>query len=199
MQAQASVSLDVNGDGVAEFVNTTSTSSFPKDTGVGASVSPLDSVHAENAILPMALGETAGAKSPWEPGAGAYWVGYFGIRFWTPAGVHYGWLETHNPMFGGRPAFVTGGWTKRAYINPEPNQPIAVGDESLVLRAQMNPATGKLKIRWNANASNFDSGLRIQKRSLQPGSNWTTVQTVGTGFEAELGLSGEAAIYRVVK
>ncbi len=37
------------------------------------------------------------------------------------------------------------------------------------------------------------------KRSLQPASNWITVQTVRTGFEAELGLSGEAAIYRVVK
>ena len=51
--------------------------------------------------------------------------------------------------------------------------------------------------RWGR--SGLAGGLRIQKRSLQPGSNWTTVQTVGTGFESEVGLSGEAAIYRVVK
>lgn len=199
VQAQASVSLDVNGDGVAEFVNTTSTSSFPKDTGIGAFVRTLDSLHAENAILPMAVGGAVGATTPWEPGAISTSAGFYAIRFWTAAGIHYGWLETYNPMFGGRPAFVTGGWTKRAYINPEPNQPITVGDESLVLRAQMNPATGRLKIQWNTNASDLAGGIRIQRRSLQSGSTWTPVQTVTTGFEAEVPLSAGAMVYRVVR
>jgi hypothetical protein len=63
----------------------------------------------------------------------------------------------------------------------------------------ISTSAGKLKVRWNTNASDLAGGLRIQERSLQPGSSWTTVQTVGTGFEAEVGLSGDAAIYRVVK
>lgn len=199
VEAQVSAPLDVNGDGVAEFVNSTSASGSPIFPGVAAFVKPLNSEHAENAMLPLAVGETVGPGAPWTPFTWASAVGYYGIRFWTAAGIHYGWLETYNPVFVSGPSFATGGWTKRAYFNPEPNQPIAVGDESLVLRVQVNPATGRLKIQWNTDASGFAGGLRIQSNSLPPVSTWTTVQTVASGFEAEVKVSGDAAIFRVVR
>lgn len=77
--------------------------------------------------------------------------------------------------------------------------PVQVGDVSLVLRVQLNPANGKLKIRWNTDASTFTTGVRLQSRSLQPGSTWTTDQTIGSGFEAEVALSADARIFQVIQ
>lgn len=197
VEAQVSMPLDVNGDGVADFVNTTSGS--PPWGGVAAFVSPVMLSHPENAMVPLAVGEIAGAGSPWVPGAGSgVSVGYYGIRFGTAFGTHYGWLETYNPVLNGQPSFVNGGWTLRAFFNPEPNQPIEVGDTTLLLRVRMNPSTGMLNIRWNTNASAFAGGLRIERRSLQPNSPWTVVQNVGLGFEADVALSGDGGVFRVV-
>jgi hypothetical protein len=138
-------------------------------------------------------------SSAWGAGTGNGGSGYYGIRFLSAAGIHYGWLETYNPILNGRPSFVGGGWTKRAFFNPVPNQPMTIGEDSLVLQVRINPDNGKLKIRWNTDASSFVGGLRLQTRAMQPGAVWTTVQTIGTGFHAEVNMTAEARIYRVVE
>jgi hypothetical protein len=196
--AQTSRPLDLDGDGTPEFLNVTTTSGSPIAPGIAAHLEVFNLNDGVSAITTTALakGTSVGAQSSW--GASTWSVGYSGIRFASAAGIHYGWIELVNPFVMGRPTFQLGGWGESYYFNPEPNQPLAVGDTTLKLSLSVHSKTGKLRLKWNTEAAQWVNGLRIQSRPIDLSSGWTSLKTVTNGTETEIDLNSTSRMFRAV-
>lgn len=197
LMSQGTTPVDMNHDGVVDFYNISSGSPIPVMGGIAARVEAANSVYPLNAMTPAEVGQVIDQKASWNAQAAS--VGYFGIRFQALTGIHYGWIELHNPIFFDRPAFVSGGWMKRFYYNPNPGESMRVGDTNLVLRAIVNHRTKRLLLRWNTDASSLQSGLKVQSRPVAGTMPWSTVYTTASGVEVELALTDDARVYRLVQ
>lgn len=189
--------LDLDSDGVVDFRQSTQGSPIPGFGGVGASFEALRTVNPENAVS-AALAEGALVQPGVAWGGMTASTGYFGLRFRSSRGVHHGWVELQNPVINGRPAFESGGWATRVFYNPDPGQPIRVGDTSVRLRAAVDPASGQLRLFVNCDASSFPNGLVIQSRPATGPGNWTPVATLMNGSMVTIPMDSSARLFRVV-
>jgi len=98
----------------------------------------------------------------------------------------------------GRPTFQVGGWAQRYYFNPEPDQPMAVGDTTLKLDLSVHSSADKLRLKWNTDAAQWVNGLRIQSRPMDSTSGWSLLKTVTSGTETEIDLGQTSRVFRAV-
>ena len=196
--AQTSQPLDLDMDGTPEFLNVTTPSGSGIFSGIAAHLQVVDMNGIRSAITTTSLnkGSLVGAQSNW--GLSSWSVGYSGIRYASAKGTHYGWIELVNPSIMGRPSFQAGGWAERYYFNPEPDQPIAVGDTTLKLSLSVHSNAGKLRLKWNTDAVQWGNGLRIQSRPMDSTSGWSSLKTVMNGTETEIDLGPTPQVFRAV-
>jgi hypothetical protein len=201
--SQGSLSFDVNSDGTSDLVDIYHF--LPNVPGGSAEVRPAIEVYPDNTLLSLPdsvngvpLGTVVDASLP--PVSGAFNVGIYGIRFRAADGVHFGWVETYNPILAGRPAFSFGCAVKQFGYNPVPNVPFTAGTPTpIVVQATLNPATGSLLLKWSVDASKSPAGLRVESRSLSGPGNWSLERTVFSGRELVVPLAGDGRLFRVVQ
>lgn len=197
-----SLAYDVNSDGTADLVDLYHF--LPNVPGGSAEVRPATGVYPDNTLLSLPdsvngvpLGTVVDASL--RPVEWAYNVGIYGIRFRAADGLHYGWVETYNPIFVTGPAFSFGCAVKQFGYNPVPNAPFAAGTPTpLVVQAILNPTTGNLLLKWSVDASKSPAGLRVESRPISGPGNWALERTVFSGRELEVPLAGDGRLFRVV-
>jgi len=198
--------VDVNRDGVPDLME-----AFQYfGGGTSATVNVHRAIHPDNALLITPSGDAGfevGASIDGNLKAAEYpsvsWHGYYGIRFRAADGLHYGWFHAGQPTLPGGgfwPNFS--GVTVGSYgYNRIPNAPFTVGTPTssvaapIVLKASV--VGGQLRLNWNGDAA--PSGIRVESRTLSPDATWTLVQTVSSGNELDVEMSGEGQLYRAIK
>lgn len=198
---QPSNPVDVNGDGIPDLMEYYQYFGGGTSGAVGAHTAN----HPDNALLVSPSGVEAFAagavldgslKPSSVPSVMAY--GHYGFRFRAADGLHYGWFLAAQPLVPGGgfwPNFI-GVTVRSSGYNPVPDEPFAVGTPTpIVLKASV--VGGRLRLSWNGNAS--PSGIRVESRPLRSSGTWTLVQTVSSGNQLDLGLSGEGRMYRAIR
>lgn len=198
--------VDVNEDGVPDLLE-----SFQYfGGGTSATVDVHRAIHPDNALLSTPSGEAGfevGAsldgnlRTAEYPSVSSH--GYYGFRFRAADGLHYGWFHAGQPILPGGgfwPNFA--GVTVRSFgYNRIPDASFTVGTPTsavavpIVLKASV--VGGQLRLSWNGDAD--PSGIRVESRTLSPDGTWTLVQTVSSGNELDVELSGEGQMYRAIK
>lgn len=190
--------LDLDADTSGEFRQSTQGAPSPFGFGVVASVAAVRTRYATNAVSSvLATGTVVGPDTDWFDGITT--EGRVGIRFEGRRGIHYGWMELTNPVINGRPSFAAGGWASRVFYNPEPGQPLTVGDTTLRLRAEADPGRAQLRLILNCDAASFSSGMAIQSRPALGTGTWTTVTRLFGGSSATVPVDSTARLFRVVQ
>ena len=190
--------LDLDADSSVDFRLSTQGVPSPFGFGVIASLEADRTRHPTNAVSSvLAAGTVVGSDTHWSNGAST--VGLVGLRFQGRRGIHYGWMELTNPVINGRPSFAAGGWASRVFFNPNPGQPLNVGDTSIQLRAEFDLGAERLRLMLNCEASSFANGLAIQSRpALGPGT-WTLLTRVFNGSSTTVPIDSNARLFRVVE
>lgn len=190
--------LDLDADTSVDFRLSTQGVPSPFGFGVIASLEADRTRHPTNAVSSvLAAGTVVGSDTHWSNGAST--VGLVGLRFQGRRGIHYGWMELTNPVINGRPSFAAGGWASRVFFNPNPGQPLNVGDTSIQLRAEFDSGAERLRLMLNCEASSFANGLAIQSRpALGPGT-WTLLTRVFNGSSTTVPIDSNARLFRVVE
>ena len=191
-------SLNLDADTSEDFRQSTQGAPPPFGFGVVASVAAIRTRYATNAVSSvLATGTVVGPDTEWFDSVST--VGRVGIRFEGRRGIHFGWMELTNPVINGRPSFVAGGWASRVFYNPEPGQPLTVGDTTLRLRAEADPGSAQLRLILNCDAASFSNGLAIQSRPALGAGTWNTVTRLFGGSSATVPIDSTARLFRVVE
>lgn len=75
---------------------------------------------------------------------------------------------------------------------------MAVGDTTLKLSLSFHTATGKLRLKWNTDAAQWPTGLRIQSRPIGSTAGWSLLKTVFIGTETDLDVGQTGRVFRAV-
>ena len=198
--------MDVNGDGIPDLMEL-----FQYfGGGTSATVDVHRGIHTDNALLLSSSGDSGfevGASLDGSLKASEYpsvsTHGYYGFRFRAADGLHYGWFHAAQPLLPGGgfwPNF--NGVTVRSHgYNRIPDAPFTVGTPTssvaapIVLKASV--VGGQLRLSWNGSAA--PQGIRVESRTLSPDGTWTSVQTVSSGNQLDVELSGEGQMYRAIQ
>jgi hypothetical protein len=204
---QPSSPVDVNQDGVPDLME------LYQYFGGGTSgtVAVHRAIHADNALLTSPSGGAGfevgasldGNLTPASYAAvSAY--GYYGFRFRAADGLHYGWFLAGQPVMpgGGFWPNFNGVTVRGSGYNRIPDAPFTVGTPTssvpvpipIVLKASV--VGGRLRLSWTGSAS---SGFLVESRALRPDAKWTFLQSVSSGRQLDVELSGEGRMYRVVQ
>lgn len=190
--------LDLDADTAVDFSQYTVGAPPPFGFGLFASVDAVRTRFPTNAVSGvLATGTVVGLDTGWFESVSS--VGHVGLRFEGRRGIHYGWMELTNPTFDGRPSFAGGGWASRVFYNPDPGQPLTVGDTTIRLRAEADPGSGQLRLILNCDAASFASGLAIQSRPALGAGTWTTVTRLFGGSSATVSIDSTSRLFRVVE
>lgn len=128
-------------------------------------------------------------------GDGLPYEGYWGLKFPSADGIHYGWAELKTPDLP-----VLGGvWVSRVFFHPEPGRAVRVGDASVILRLRAETNGNGVRLLLNTDASSFVRGLVIESRPALGGEGWSRVRTLEHGSTATLPQDAETQLYRVVQ
>ncbi len=196
LHAAPPLSYDLDGDGV-------------EDIGQGL----VDGAHPQFAVLKFATvwtgtnphGRVQFSTTHVEVGAtintsvgfgdGLPYEGYWGLKFPSVDGIHYGWAQLKTPDLP-----VWGGvWVSRVFFHPEPGRAVRVGEASVILRLRAEPTGNGVRLLLNTDASSFAGGLVIESRPALGEEGWSRVRTLDQGSTATLPQDAEAQLYRVVQ
>jgi len=199
--------VDVNQDGVSDLME------FYQYFGGGTSgsVAVHRAIHADNALLTspaggaaFALGASLDGNLQTASNSEVSAHGYYGFRFRAADGVHYGWFLAAQPVLpgGGFWPNFSGVTVRSSGYNRIPDAPFTVGTPTssvpvpipIVLNASV--VGGRLRLSWTGNPS---SRFLVESRALGPDAKWVFLQTVSSGNQLDIELSGEGRLYRVVE